>query len=524
MRLVAVVAFLFAAPLFGQGTCTLLVTPTSFSIPAAGYTGTIAVTQPTGSTCDSFAVSTQAIWLHASTVGDSVPKTFTFIADANQGATSRTGVIRVGLQNVTITQDAAVCNFGIDPKSQNFGIEGSSLGSFKVTANCQWSAFQSAGWISFPLRPQGSSDGTVAFGVDRNTCVAGRSGAITLATGLPTPPIFAITQDGSQDNLALSATSATAPSDAKDYRITVTTGDSCDWSAFSDVTWMTISNGSPGKGNGGIVYHLLENKFPAPRVGSLHVGALTYTVTQQAPPPPPVVLSSVANAASYFTDSISPGEIVTLFGSNLGPGSIVTLQVKDGVVTNNLGGTQVFFDDVAAPMIYSLAGQVSAVVPYTLAGKTSTKVQVQYQGVASNTKSVLVQDATPAIFSIDASGGGPGAILNQDFTLNSSANPALRGSVIAIYLTGGGVTTPAAADGSVTAAPPPLFLLAQTPTVTIGGVNAVVKYAGAAPGSVAGLTQINVEVPAGAPAGIAVAVAIKIGSFQGSPAVTVSVK
>ncbi len=50
--------------------------------------------------------------------------------------------------------------------------------------------------------------------------------------------------------------------------------------------------------------------------------------------------------------------------------------------------------------------------------------------------------------------------------------------------------------------------------VTIGGVPGVVKYAGAAPGSVAGLTQINVEVPAGAASGLALPVVIKIGNYS----------
>jgi uncharacterized protein (TIGR03437 family) len=60
--------------------------------------------------------------------------------------------------------------------------------------------------------------------------------------------------------------------------------------------------------------------------------------------------------------------------------------------------------------------------------------------------------------------------------------------------------------------------------VTIGGVNAVVKYAGAAPGSVAGLTQINVEVPAALAPALALPVIVKIGDFASTAGVTVAVK
>lgn len=520
MRVFAAAAiFLSAAPLFAQGTCTMVVSPTSFAIPSTGFTSDISITQPAGSNCGSFSAATQFNWIHitAGQTGGTVPGKVSFTADSNPSANSRTGTIRISLQDVTITQDGATCAFSTDPTSQNFPIAGGT-GSFAVTANCAWSAFSGASWVTGG--GQGSSNGTVSYTVAANPCVDSRKGSMTVSTGLPSPPVFAVTQDGSQSNLTLSASSDSWPAAASDHRITITTGDTCPWSAFSDVSWMQITSVGSGTGNGGLVYHLLENKSIA-RTGTIHVGALNYTVTQQAPPPPPVVLKSIANAANYGTDAISPGEIVTLFGTNLGPASIVTLQVDKNVVTNNLAGTQVFFDDVAAPMIYTVAGQVSAVVPYAVASKTSTKVTVQNQGAASNTQTMNVQPATPAIFTLDASGSGPGAILNQDATINSSANPAARGSVISIYLTGGGVTTPVSTDGAVTGAPPPV--LAQTTTVTIGGVSAPLQYAGAAPGAVAGLTQINVKIPDGLSPAIALPVVIKIGNFSSTGAATVSV-
>jgi uncharacterized protein (TIGR03437 family) len=290
------------------------------------------------------------------------------------------------------------------------------------------------------------------------------------------------------------------------------------------VNWIQITVGATGTGNGGISYHLLENTT-AQRVGSIHVGALLYTITQQAPGLPAPVLSSVTNAANYNADAVSPGEIVALFGTNMGPSSIVTLQVSNGVVTNSAAGTQVLFDGVAAPMIYSLKGQVSAVVPYGVAGKTSTQVQVSYQGAVSNAVTMPVRAATPAIFSLDSSGVGPGAILNQDTSTNSTGNPAARDSVIAIYCTGGGVTTPATTpDGLVIGVPPQV--LAQSPVVkvTIGGVDAPVQYAGAVPGTIAGLTQINVKVPAGLTPSLALPVIVKIGDFASTNGVTVAVK
>jgi len=407
MRLfAAAVSLLFTAPLFAQSNCTLQVNPNIFNIPATGFTADIAVTQPAGSDCGNFSVSSQVNWIHitAGQTGGPVPGKVSFTADSNPTAASRSAVIRISTQNVTVTQEGATCVFAIDPKSQSFPI-GAGNGTFSVKANCGWSAFASANWITIPAGGQGSSDATVSYNVQANTCVDGRSGSITVATGQPNPPVFTIAQDGAQSNLTLSATTATAPAAAADYRITVNTGDVCNWSAYSDQSWMTITSGGSGTGNGGLVYHLLENKSIT-RTGTIHVGALTYTVTQQAPAAPPVVLDRVTNAADYTKDAVSPGEIVTLFGANMGPSAIVTLQLKNGLVTSELAGTQVLFDGVAAPMVYTLDRQVSAVVPYGVAGKSSTKVQVMYQGNGSNTQTVTVQPATPGIFTLDASGLG----------------------------------------------------------------------------------------------------------------------
>ena len=519
------IALAFAAPLCAQ-QCTYVVDPPSFNnLTAATFTGTVHVTQTPGSACGPYSVSvpTQYQWLHVTTGPSGTPGDagVSFIVDANPNATARSGFMTIALTNVTVTQAGANCTFTMTPTSQNFPVAGGTS-TFLVQTACGWQATSNVSWISVPAN--GISGVPVTYSAAANTCVAARSGTITLQqTNLTKPPQLAVTQDGSPNNLSLSAYSATVPSAASDGRITVTTGDVCSWSATTDVSWIQITFGASGTGNGGISYHLLANTV-AQRAGSIHVGALTYTITQQAPVAPPVVLSSVSNAADYSTDAVSPGEIVALFGSGMGPDKIVTLQVNNGTVTSSLAGTQVLFDGVAAPMIYTLKGQVSAVVPYAVAGKTSTQVQVNYQDGVSNTMTVPVHAATPAIFSLDATGIGPGAILNQDTSVNTTGNPAARLSVIALYCTGGGVTDPASADGEVIGGA--LRYLAQKAmvTVTIGGVNAAVQYAGAVPGTVAGLTQINVEVPAGLSAALALPVIVKIGDFTSTGSVTVSVK
>jgi uncharacterized protein (TIGR03437 family) len=153
-------------------------------------------------------------------------------------------------------------------------------------------------------------------------------------------------------------------------------------------------------------------------------------------------------------------------------------------------------------------------------------VTVTYQGVTSNAVTVPVQATAPGIFSADGSGTGGGAILNQDYSLNVRLNPAARGSVIAVYLTGAGVTNPGSVDGAVTGLTPPFPSLTQTVTVTMGGVAVPAQsilYGGAAPGTVEGLTQIDVAIPSTVTPGPTVPIVVTIGGVPSQTGITVSV-
>jgi uncharacterized protein (TIGR03437 family) len=234
--------------------------------------------------------------------------------------------------------------------------------------------------------------------------------------------------------------------------------------------------------------------------------------------------NGVVNAASYAGGAVSPGEIITIFGAGLGPSTLVGLQLDSrGYVSTSLAGTQVLFDGVAAPLIYTVAGQVSAVVPYAVTGKTSTQLQVSYQGQNSNMVSIPVTSVVPGIFTIDASGKGAGAIVNQDGTVNSSTNPAAVGTYVFVYATGEGQTTPGGIDGKPGDAPAPTPTT-QPVTATVGGVNAQVQYAGGVPGLVAGVLQVNVLVPQGVASGNSVPIVLNIGGQSTQTGVTLSIR
>jgi uncharacterized protein (TIGR03437 family) len=240
--------------------------------------------------------------------------------------------------------------------------------------------------------------------------------------------------------------------------------------------------------------------------------------------PARVPVPGILNAASYARTPVAPGEIITVFGSDIGPATLTTLRLnQQGLVDNVLADTRVFFDGVAAPLVFVQANQLSAVVPYQVAGRTSTVLQIEYRGNRSVPVEVPVAPSAPGIFTQDASGRGPGAILNEDGQVNSASRPAPRGSIIVVYATGEGQTTPAGQDGKPALGTPPKPLLPVS--VTIGGVAAPeVLYAGGAPLYVAGLMQVNVRVPAAAPAGNAVPIQLTIGNASSQPSVTVALR
>ena len=237
---------------------------------------------------------------------------------------------------------------------------------------------------------------------------------------------------------------------------------------------------------------------------------------------PTITGNSIGNAASYQSGTVAPGELVTIFGTNLGPAQLVGLQLNSsGMVANTLAGTQVLFDGIPSPLIYVSAGQVGAVVPYHVAGAASTQVQVTSSTGQSNTVTLSVTDTVPGIFTKGSTGSGQGAIINQNGTVNSDANPASPGDIILIYGTGEGQTNPMGIDGSVTGSNPPQPVASVS--ATIGGETASVKYDGAAPGFVAGVFQINVKIPKDAASGD-LPVLVTIGNAASQAGVTVAVR
>jgi len=263
-----------------------------------------------------------------------------------------------------------------------------------------------------------------------------------------------------------------------------------------------------------VAANALATVFPANSITLLAIPPATLPVAKP-------VVQAVTNAASYGS-AISPGQIVDVWGTGLGPAAMAGLTLDgNGLVSTSLANVQILFDGIPAPLVYVSATQCSAVVPYFGAINATTHVQVEYQGALSDPLVVPITATAPGLFTANASRKGQGSILNQDQSINSVSNPAAVGSVVVLWATGEGLTDPPGVDGrpAVGVYPAPVASV----SVDIGGLPATVKYAGAAPGYLAGVLQINAQMSANVQAGNAVPVHVTIGGVTSQDGVTLAV-
>jgi uncharacterized protein (TIGR03437 family) len=228
-------------------------------------------------------------------------------------------------------------------------------------------------------------------------------------------------------------------------------------------------------------------------------------------------ITAVSNAASYAAGGIAPGEIVYIAGS-IAPGVNGFISPTGGFGPQ-AGGASIQFNGVAAPLIYVSATAAAAIVPYEVSGSMA-QVTVTYQGQMSAPFQVPVISSIPGLFTANSSGTGEVAALNQDSSINSINNPAAPGSIVTLFATGEGQTSPAGVDGKLAVVPLPHPLLPVS--VTMGSIGANVTYSGGAPAEVAGVMQVNVQLPAGV-TGPAVPVLLIVGTATSQTGATIAV-
>jgi uncharacterized protein (TIGR03437 family) len=266
-------------------------------------------------------------------------------------------------------------------------------------------------------------------------------------------------------------------------------------------------NGSPGyAGDGGPTSQAVLNQASGLNIdphGIIYVADTMNDIIRSLVPIPSSLgvqdTASEVPGSALEIGAIAPGEILTLFGSGLGPATLTQATAgANGLYPTQLAGTSVTFNNTPAPIIYTSSGLVTVVAPYEITGSSSANIALTYQG-STYTAAMPVVAVQPAVFTANASGVGQAAALNQDLSVNSAANPAHLGSTIVLYVNGAGYTTNPV-DGQKAPVNCGIACLAsplQQVTVKIGNQFVTPSYAGAAPSLIAGVMQVNAQIPPG---------------------------
>jgi uncharacterized protein (TIGR03437 family) len=209
--------------------------------------------------------------------------------------------------------------------------------------------------------------------------------------------------------------------------------------------------------------------------------------------PGPKIARVYPAASAVFPLSVAAGEIVSVYGTLLAAG---TAQATMQPLPTQLSDAQVLVNGVAVPLFYVSASQINALSPASSTGLVALTVT---NGAGKHTVNVLIEATVPAVFTQNSGGTGQAAALDASNAPVSAANPLRAGAYVELFATG---------------------LNSVTPTVTAGGMNCAVSFAGQAPGF-AGLDQINCQLPAHL-IGAAVPVVVQAGA-RASNAVTLPI-
>jgi hypothetical protein len=253
----------------GSG-CSYSINPPAQTLPAAGGNGTVSVTAPAA--CAWTAASTvpwARVTAGASGTGGG---TVAFTADPNTGA-ARSGTFTIGGQTFTLTQDGD-CGYAVTPDTLAKG-SGPANDGVNVTAlaGCSWTAVSNVPWVQITNGAAGSGMGRVDVAFDANTGPA-RSGTLTVATRAVN-----VSQD-SGCTFVLGAPSFAAPALGGPGTVTVTAAAGCTWTAVSQDSWIVITLGASGSGDGTVVFLVAPNLTGAARAGTIIIAGQPFTVTQ----------------------------------------------------------------------------------------------------------------------------------------------------------------------------------------------------------------------------------------------------
>jgi hypothetical protein len=210
----------------------------------------------------------------------------------------------------TVTQGGIICAYAISPTSQSFSADGGT-GSVSVTAQsgCAWTALSNVSYITIISASGSNGNGTVDYAVSANTSTSQRMGTMTIAS-----KTFTVTQEGITCSFTISPTRQSFSADGGMGSVIVTASSSnCSWNATSNTSWISITSGSSGTGNGTVAYSVSANTSTNQRTGTMTIAGETFTVTQEGIPAPTTWSDVIAKYNDYVDGQATWSEVIATY-------------------------------------------------------------------------------------------------------------------------------------------------------------------------------------------------------------------
>jgi uncharacterized protein (TIGR03437 family) len=230
-------------------------------------------------------------------------------------------------------------------------------------------------------------------------------------------------------------------------------------------------------------------------------------VAQLLPGGPPQLQPGGVVSAAPMQSLLTAGGLATLYGSSF---SKTVFQASAFPLPTSLGGVTVTVNGVPAPLLYVSPNQLNVQIPGSIAAGEAAVI-VSVNGVRGNTVQATVATTAPGVFAV---------VHAADSSSIAPDRPAKAGDFLTIYATGLGPVSSPPRDGEA-ASGEVLAPTLEPATVTIGGLPARVLFSGLAPG-MAGVFQVNVEVPAGVVAGTETGLVVSAGGNASPPTAIVT--
>jgi hypothetical protein len=331
-----------------------------------------------------------------------------------------------GNYELNLSCGATACSYTIASPGQSFPASGGSgsLGVTSSSASCTWTGVSNVSWITITSGANGTGNGTVTFTVSSNSDAGTRTGTITVAG-----KTFTVTQDGTGCSYSVSPTGLSIGAAGGTGAINVSAGSNCSWTAAANASWITLTSGTSGTGNGTVNYSVTANESSGARSGTLMIAGRSVTITQSGKATCSYSLSEGGQAfgsgggtgtltvvvpagCGWTAISSVPWATITSGGSGSGSGT-VGYSVSTNPGTDSRTGTLTVGDK-----IYTITQAGSAGIPF---GSTVNVNVSQAQGTILET---VVPDHTANLFVVlkkDTSWGSVLDVLKDNAVVKSRA-------------------------------------------------------------------------------------------------------